>query len=93
MNTQKLLILTMRNLWSSQLSKKNIFDKLNNPKVGDYVMEITSLFLNDLDKVRIGKLLSIDTEGMGRAEIELPNGEKFKWANMKFIKIPDENLF
>ena len=65
-------------------------------KVGDTVLEISSIFRRDYDDSRIGKLVEIkeltnDYDKIYSLELLL-DGSIFTWSNCSFIKVHDEIL-
>ena len=100
----RLLGMSVRLLWKSVLRGKGkeateLFERMNKPEIGDYVMEITAFNTRVID--RIGKLISItdekypwDTETIelnGEPpsrdvwKIQTIDGREMRWENCQFI--------
>ena len=56
----------------------------------DYVVEVSSLPCPHRDRDRIGRVLSISP---GALVLESDYGQRIKWENGKFLKIPEAVLY
>jgi hypothetical protein len=74
-------------IMSNPLSEKR-FDYHKNPKLGDLVMEISTIGSRYCDRDRIGYLKDFD--GWSAYEIETLDGRTFTWDNANMIRIPQE---
>jgi len=73
---------------SQSTDQKRYFERMNNPEVGDLVLEITNFKAPSID--RIGRLLEIGPDKFGLAYvIETFDGREFRWSNSDFIVIPE----
>lgn len=87
---QKALEETARNLWMSAAINAcpagiRLFDRMQNPKLGDIVTEITT---RDKTPDKTGTLINFSGEGCERKwTIQTDNGTQ-NWTNAQFIAIP-----
>lgn len=83
------------NLWMSAIRQRvpvgmDFFERMNNPKIGDLVMEITSRGIVKDQENGIGVLVSVDGDRNSfdcKWVIETENGT-VSWSNCKFVAIP-----
>lgn len=77
-------------VWSAGIKTFNIsiLDELNNPKIGDFVVEITNPFVPRLHA--LGKLIEVSDDGWAY-KIERLDGVIHEWTNAKFVKVADKN--
>jgi hypothetical protein len=107
---QRLLEITAYNLYMATLvgnpapRVKQLYDRITKPQVGDMVLETSTIWMEDRNGTRMGKLLRVVREPMYTDEewsemrepipldtfwyIELPDGSEFRWYNCGFIAIP-----